>query len=148
MLSILHRVGVEASTTDVYRALTTRQGLAAWWTADTTGGFDVGGLIDFRFGERGYFKMKVLELAPGKRVAWQVVEGPDDWVGTKVKFELEQEGKQATVRFKHEGWKQATEFMHHCSTKWATFLMSMKAFVETGKGVPFPDDVRITVNWD
>jgi hypothetical protein len=38
--------------------------------------------------------------------------------------------------------------MHHCSTKWATFLMSMKALVETGKGAPFPDDIRISVNWD
>jgi hypothetical protein len=33
--------------------------------------------------------------------------------------------------------------MHHCSTKWAIFLMSLKAFVETGKGAPSPDDVKI-----
>ena len=33
--------------------------------------------------------------------------------------------------------------MHHCSTKWAIFLMSLKSLVETGKGSPGPDDVRI-----
>ena len=36
--------------------------------------------------------------------------------------------------------------MHHCSTKWATFLMSLKSLVETGKGAPYPNDVLID-NW-
>jgi hypothetical protein len=36
--------------------------------------------------------------------------------------------------------------MYHCSTKWATFLMSLKALIETGKGDPAPDDVQIS-NW-
>lgn len=148
MLSILHRVGIKSSTSDVYRALTTRQGLAGWWTTDTRGSFDVGSVIGFHFGTRGFFNMKVLELDPGRRIAWQVVDGPKDWIGGKVNFDLKQEGEQTTVLFKHEGWREQSEFMHHCSTKWATFLMSMKALVETGKGAPFPDDVRITLNWD
>jgi uncharacterized protein YndB with AHSA1/START domain len=149
MAEILHRVGIKASTQDVYRALATRQGLADWWTTDTRGtSSEVGGVIEFHFGTRGFFDMKVLELDPGKRVAWQVVRGPEDWVGSKVSFELKQEGEQVTMLFKHEGWREQSEFMHHCSTKWATFLLSMKALVETGKGRPFPDDLRITVNAD
>ena len=39
--------------------------------------------------------------------------------------------------FKHEGWREPVEFMHHCSTKWAIFLMSLKSLVETGKGARF-----------
>ncbi len=38
--------------------------------------------------------------------------------------------------------------MHHCSTKWAMFLMSLKAFVETGRGAPFPNDVHISNKGD
>ena len=148
MSDILHRVGIKASASDAYRALTTRQGLAGWWTTDTRGSPDVGGVIEFHFGARGFFNMKVLELEPTRGVLWQVVDGPADWIGSKVSFELKQEGEQTTVLFKHQGWKEQSEFMHHCSTKWASFLMSMKSFVETGKGAPFPDDVRITLNWD
>jgi hypothetical protein len=33
--------------------------------------------------------------------------------------------------------------MHHCSTKWAIFLMSLKSLVETGQGSPSPDDTQI-----
>jgi hypothetical protein len=36
--------------------------------------------------------------------------------------------------------------MSHCSTKWATFLMSMKQLVETGTGAPYPQEVRVS-NW-
>ena len=35
----------------------------------------------------------------------------------------------------------------HYSMKWAVYLLSLKALVETGKGSPSPDDVRIT-DWD
>jgi hypothetical protein len=37
--------------------------------------------------------------------------------------------------------------MHHCSTKWAVFLISLKSPVETGKGSPDPHDVKID-NWN
>jgi hypothetical protein len=37
--------------------------------------------------------------------------------------------------------------MHHCSTKWAIYLMSLKSVLETGKGAPAPRDVKID-SWD
>jgi len=37
--------------------------------------------------------------------------------------------------------------MHHCSTKWALFLMSLKSLVENGQGAPHPHDVKID-NWN
>ena len=37
MVDILHRIGATASQEDVYAALTTIDGLAGWWTEDTTG---------------------------------------------------------------------------------------------------------------
>ena len=41
------------------------------------------------------------------------------------------------------GWKEPVQFMHHCSTKWAIFLMSLKPLMEGGKGQPRADDVKI-----
>jgi uncharacterized protein YndB with AHSA1/START domain len=147
MVDILHRVGIKASLDQVYRALATREGLAGWWTTDTQGTSKVGEALKFRFTadgkELGGFDMKVLELEPGKRVLWQVVEGPAEWIGTKISFDLRQEGDFAVVLFKHQDWREPVEFMHHCSTKWAIFLMSLKSLVETGKGQPSPHDVRI-----
>jgi uncharacterized protein YndB with AHSA1/START domain len=145
MLDILHRVGIVASPDAVYEALATREGLAGWWTNDTQGESKVGGVLQFRFIPGG-FDMEVLELDPGKRVLWQVVDGPPEWVGTKVSWDLTQDGDYTIILFKHEGWKEPVEFMYHCSTKWAIYMMSLKALVETGKGEPSPDDVQIS-NW-
>jgi uncharacterized protein YndB with AHSA1/START domain len=147
MPDILHRVGIKSSSpNDTYKALTTFEGLGGWWTGEVRGQAEVGGVIHFGFGEHGFFDMKVLELDPARSVQWHVVGGPAEWIGTKVSFELKQDGAFTIVLFKHENWKEPVEFMHHCSTKWATFLMSMKSLVETGKGAPYPNDILID-NW-
>jgi uncharacterized protein YndB with AHSA1/START domain len=146
-VDILHKVGIKSSSQDdVYKALTTVEGLSGWWTNDTRGESKVGGVLQFRF-HAGGFDMKVLELHPAKSVLWQVVDGPKEWIGTKVSWELKQEGGYTIILFKHQGWKEPVEFMHHCSTKWGVFLMSLKALFETGKGAPYPNDVKID-NWN
>lgn len=146
MADILHRVGIRSSADEVYQALATREGLAGWWTRDTRGDSSVGHVLQFRFGAGG-FDMKIVDLQPGKRVLWEVVDGPAEWIGTKVDWELRQEDAHAIVLLRHQGWKEPVEFMYHCSTKWAIFLMSLKALVETGAGAPDPDDVKID-NWN
>jgi uncharacterized protein YndB with AHSA1/START domain len=146
MFDIRHRIGATVTPDKVYDALTTLDGLAAWWTTDTKGDATPGGTIRFRFGEAGGFDMKVLDQRPSERVRWEVTDGPEEWIGTHVDFDLKQEGDYAIVLFTHEGWREPVEFMSHCSTKWATFLMSLKQLVETGTGDPFPREVRIS-NW-
>jgi uncharacterized protein YndB with AHSA1/START domain len=144
MPDILHKIAVKASPNETYRVLSTLDGLAGWWTTDTKGDCKVGGVIEFRFGTRGKIDMKVLEAEPAKRVLWQVVAGPEVWMGSKVSFELRPDDDFTVILFKHQGWKEPSEFMHHCSTKWAMFLMSIKSQVETGKGAPYPNDVHVS----
>jgi hypothetical protein len=48
------------------------------------------------------------------------------------------------ILFKHLGWKEPVEFMYHCNTKWAVFLLSLKSLVETGEGAPDPNDIKIS----
>ena len=143
MVDILHRVGIEGATPEeVYPALATTKGLAGWWTDDTSGSGEVGGVIEFRFPPGG-FDMKVLGARPSEHVLWEVVGGPPEWIGTTVRWDLRQDDDHTIVLFRHEGWREPVEFMHHCSTKWATYLMSMKALVESGQGSPAPDDVHV-----
>ncbi len=146
MVDILHRIGVENSSPDaVFDVLTTIDGLAGWWTTDTVGeAACVGGVVKFRFGPPGGFDMLVRELVPGKAVLWEVVDGPPEWIGTEVSFEVQQVEDFTIVLFEHRGWAEPVEFMHHCSTKWATFLLSLKELLETGSGAPHPSDVKVS----
>jgi uncharacterized protein YndB with AHSA1/START domain len=144
MADILHRIGVQHATpAQVYDALTTLEGLSGWWAEKTTGETGLGGVLEFRFAPGG-FDMRVTDLDPGRLVRWEVVDGPAEWLGTTIRWDLRQDGDWTIVLFRHEGWREPVEFMHHCSTKWATYLMSLKQLVETGEGAPDPRDVAIS----
>lgn len=144
LIDIHHRIGMETSSAGaVYDALTSIDGLAGWWTSDTQGDAGLGGVIEFRFPPGG-FDMEVVELIQGQLVRWKVVDGPPEWLGTFVEFRLSQSDGFVVVNFTHSGWAEAVEFLSHCSTKWAVYLMSLKALVETGTGSPSPNDVMIS----
>jgi hypothetical protein len=91
--------------------------------------------------------MKVIVLDLDKKVQWRVTAGPEEWVGTDVVFDLSQEGDDTIVLFGHKKWREVNDFTSHCSTKWATFLLSLRELVESGKGKPSPDDLKID-NWN
>lgn len=146
MVDILHQVGIQSTASTTYDALTTLAGLRGWWTDDTTGDTEVGRVIEFRFPPGG-FDMEVLETKPGELVLWKVIDGPEEWIGTTIEWVLKQDGDWTTVNFRHLGWKEPVDFMHHCSTKWGTYLISLKEYVETGAGAPSPHDVKI-IQWE
>jgi uncharacterized protein YndB with AHSA1/START domain len=140
MPDILHRVGANARPDSVFKALTSIDGLRGWWVSEATGNPSAGGTIDF-----GFCQMEVIEAVPGKLVRWRCIQGPTEWVGTEVEFALTWKDDQTFIVFKHANWKEPVEFMHHCSTKWATFLLSLRDVVERGHGAPAPHDLKIHV---
>jgi uncharacterized protein YndB with AHSA1/START domain len=139
MPDILHKLSIGAPRERVFQALATREGLARWWTTTTEGDSVPGQTLTFRFGTHAV-EMRVDELRPGARVAWECTKDPE-WGGTKLAFDLTEENGRTTVLFGHREWPRAGEFFAHCSTKWATFLLSLREYVETGKGRPFPHDL-------
>lgn len=152
MVDIIHRVGIRAPLAKVYAAVATVSGVAGWWTEETSGESKPGGTLKVLFrtpdgGEMGKMEFEVLELSRDQSVRWRVKAGPPEWLGTDVTFQLTQDGEYTLVNFGHVNWREPVDFMGHCSTKWATFLLSLKELVETGKGRPAPDDVKID-NWN
>ena len=143
MPEIIHRVGIACPPNEIFKALTTDHGLSQWWTNDTTGAGDIGSIIKFRFDGAGP-DFEVIELQADALVRWEHSgKMPAAWMGTEISFRLTSENDQTYVLFSHSKWKEASEFMAHCSTKWAVFLLSLKDYIETGKGTPFPDDIHI-----
>jgi uncharacterized protein YndB with AHSA1/START domain len=141
MPDILHRVGIDAKPDKVFAALTTIEGLRGWWQSKATGIPSKGGVINF-----GFCDMQVVAADPDRLVHWRCTRGPEEWLNTEVTFRLEWKEGETFVLFKHANWKEPVEFMHHCSTKWATFLLSLRDSVEGRAGHPEPNDVKIHVN--
>jgi hypothetical protein len=88
--------------------------------------------------------MEVIEVDSNRLISWQCIDGPAEWVGTRVDFVLKESDSETVLVFTHANWKDPVEFMHHCSTKWAQFLIGLKLLLEGGKSASHPDDVRIS----
>jgi len=141
---IRHRVVMSAPLDRVYSAIATKEGLSDWWTRDGVRGESTeGSTVEFYFGQpEPAAVMEVTRLDPDGQVSWSCVAGADEWVGTKLTFELTAEDGETVVLFTHADWRDPSDFMAHCSARWAYFLLSLKSLVETGTGTPSPEDLR------
>ncbi|HYD52390.1 MAG TPA: SRPBCC domain-containing protein [Gemmatimonadaceae bacterium] len=152
MADIIHRVGIKASPERVHDAIATAEGVAGWWTRETSGESRVGRTLTVRFRdhgaetEKGRMDLEVVRLDPSE-VQWRVQDGPPEWLGTDITFSLARDGDYTILLFGHRNWRDEAEFMAHCSMKWATFLLSLRQLAETGRGAPAPDDLKID-NWN
>ena len=136
MASIKHLFHINASMEKVFEAISTIEGLKNWWTVQTAGSPEVGGIIEFRFGE---FEndMKVLELKPNESLTWECVASAPDWVGTKFTFHLDTNDGKTRVRFEQSGWKETGDFYAGCCFSWGRYMESLRQFCQTGKGEAF-----------
>jgi uncharacterized protein YndB with AHSA1/START domain len=143
MYEIRHRVGISAPQPQVLAKLTTIDGLATWWTRDVSGNPGEGGEIVFVFGDAKRTVGVRVERVTDDQVIWRCVEGPDEWLDNTMTFDLGRTDDETVLRFAH-AWREPIEFTSHCSTKWAYFLLGLKASLEGGKGTPFPGELQIS----
>jgi uncharacterized protein YndB with AHSA1/START domain len=137
MAEIQHMLLIDAPVERVYRAITERDGLAAWWTSQVAAEPVVGSVAEFAFGDRYHTSMRVSGLDPCREVRWECMAGDEEWVGTKIVFRLEKRGEQTLLRFSHTDWRDTSDFYASCNTHWGFYMRSLKVFCETGKGEPF-----------
>jgi uncharacterized protein YndB with AHSA1/START domain len=136
-MDIIHGLDIDTTAERLFEALSTDEGIAAWWTKAKTHP-TVGGINEFAFGA-GAVSFRVERLEPGKAVEWSADQVPPDWKGTRVLFELS-EGKRrgtVTLRFTHAGFHAMTPVVAFTSYAWAQYLRSLKLLLETGRGEPF-----------
>ena len=145
MPEIMHLIKIRASQDKVYQAVSTAEGIRDWWTRDAALDPKVGGNGEFGFyGHRMVIKVKVAELTPSKHVAWGPVSSTGGgFDGTTISFDLTSEDGVTSVLFAHRGFKAAGENVAGATTRWGFYLLSLKRYLETGKGAPNPEDTEL-----
>jgi hypothetical protein len=81
-------------------------------------------------------EMKVTELVPNQKVVWECINSIDEWIGTRISFELEEKNGNTLLRFTQGGWRAVTDTFASCNYDWALFMKSLKSYCETGTGTP------------
>jgi uncharacterized protein YndB with AHSA1/START domain len=139
MHDIMHLIKIHASSERVYQAITTADGIRQWWTRDAAIEAKVGGAGEFGFnGKRFVAKVTIEELNPTTRVRWKVVNAA--WDGKDIEFALKADRNDTTLVFAHRGFSRADEGYASATTRWSVYLLSLKRYLQTGKGTPNPDD--------
>jgi uncharacterized protein YndB with AHSA1/START domain len=123
----------------VYKALTSEEGLGQVWTKKLKVKPEIGFVNEFDFDEGYITKFKIVELKENSKIVWECLASDEEWVGTRVSFELTEKDNTTTVLLKHFNWRDRTDFYRYCSYNWAMFLYSLKTYCETQKGLPYQD---------
>jgi hypothetical protein len=144
MDKIRHRVGIKANVQAVYEAVHYPSKLMGWWATKATGGTELGSQVELEFSGYPKFVWEIVELSVNERVRLNLLAGPEPWSGSELIFELDETEAQVFVTLTHVTISKTPKeaFQFFC-TKWPLFLVSLKEFLETGQGKPFPNDIRI-----
>lgn len=137
MPDIQHRLAIKADPSRIYDAITTPSGLNAWWTKDCEGSPEVGAPYRFYFSDDFDWKAEVVEVEPGRVIAWRFTDAEPDWTGTTLRLELQEESDQTWLSFLHSDWASDNEHFCHSSFCWAMYLRLLRRFVEEGTTVAY-----------
>ncbi len=139
MAEMLHQIQIKAPADKVFQAISTEEGLKSWWTADTEAQPRIGSTAIFGFFKRStVFKMRIEELTPNRQLKWSCDSGPDEWIGTKLRFDLQSHPDGDTVvRFAHAGWRSTEGAFPLCNTTWGALMVRLKGYCEGKSPGPF-----------
>lgn len=138
MKKILHVVEIPASRNEVYRAITTEEGLSNWWTTDVSADVRPDGVIEFRFGEEFKPTMRITQLDEGRAVGWHCISGNDVWVDSTISFNLSDNEDTTQLMFTHTYATDLPDVAFGTfNFNWAYYLDSLREYCESGTGKPF-----------
>ncbi len=143
MAQVRHRVGIRGSAAGVYRALIDPGGLSEWWATSATGVGEVGKTLDLTFGELVTLSFAVVGLKEEELVRLACSSGPAPWLGSELEFALDDVGDQVFVTLTHRNEGADDESFLYFNTKWPLYLLSLRDFIETGSGRPYPNEIKI-----
>jgi uncharacterized protein YndB with AHSA1/START domain len=138
--SIVHAIEIHADPKVVYDTISTRSGLASFWTADVLGDEAVDGELSFGFSEAPVrLPIRVSRLEPPTEIAWDCPGGFPYWEGTSVSWSLRSSEHGTKVVFRHTGFPDdEPEYdFGSVSLTWALIVARLKEVVEAG-GEPNP----------
>ena len=135
--TIEHEVWIAADQDRVFEAITTREGLDAWWGPCVAGEPKEGFVIELDHSLGDLLRFEITELVPNERVVWTCASTFDDtsnpaaeWRGQRLTFDLQPRRDHAllgvprdvtVVRFQ-QTWPDDARWRGFCNAAWGQTL--------------------------
>jgi hypothetical protein len=133
---------VDQTPEEAFNAINNVRG---WWSEEIEGSTDkLNDEFNYHFEDIHKCKMKLIEVIPGKKVVWLVMDNyfkftsdKSEWKGTKISFEISQLDNKTQVKFTHIGLVPEYECYEICRDAWTAYIEdSLRTLIITGKGQP------------
>lgn len=133
-----YELQLSAEPEAVFKALTTSKGIAGWWAKSNRlwkENADEFLYVDFGKIQK---QMRVEKTTPLFGLTWNVLECTlHEWPGTQITFNITPTSDGGSLlKLEHIGLNPQLECFESCSSGWEYFMVSLKQYVETGRGTP------------
>jgi Activator of Hsp90 ATPase homolog 1-like protein. len=145
-------IEVAKSPIEVYNAILN---VPKWWSKDFEG--QCSSLNDefiINHPNLHFSKQKLIEVVPGKRIVWQVIDSnlnwlkndKQEWTNTKMIFDIGSKGDKTMLHFTHEGLLPERECYSSCEKGWNLIIKDwLYHLITTGtesKGMEKASEIR------
>ncbi len=116
-----------------------------WWSEAIEGNTDkLNDEFTYHYEDVHRCKMKIIEFIPNEKVVWFVLDNyfkftkdKSEWTGTKISFDISENGNKTQIRFTHLGLVPEYECYDICKNAWSQYIQqSLFSLITTGKGQP------------
>lgn len=116
-----------------------------WWSTHFEGSSSkLGDNFTVRFSNGDWYKIKIDELTPGKKIVWNVTDAEQtwhedrkEWAGTKIVFEISPLKNGSQVTMTHIGLIPEAECYNKCKVGWDYLMQkSLSMLLKENKGFP------------
>jgi uncharacterized protein YndB with AHSA1/START domain len=134
---ILHDFPIAVPRARVFEGVSSPAGLDEWWTARSSGAPVPGSEYQLWFGPEYDWRAVVTVAEPDRAFELRLTRSLDDWLGTRVGFQLEPAAAGTQVRFYHTGWPGTSAHYRTSCYCWAMYLRVLRRHLEFGERVPY-----------
>ena len=132
---------VDKTPKEVFDAINNVRG---WWGDVVGGTHKLNDEFTYRYEDVHYSKQKLVEVIPERKVVWLVtdsylnfIKDKSEWTGTKIRFEISEQGDKTKLVFTHSGVDPSVECYDVCSKAWDFYVnRSLLDLITKGKGEP------------
>ena len=128
---IFQSISIKALADDIFKAFTSKERLKGWWVKDLKRQRNNNVLVEFEFGATTVWMSMTVDR-PSWVIRWECIEGPKEWVGSTLTFEIVPAGEEAVLHLWHTGLKGSPDFYGRCNCTWGHYLYGLKLLVEPG----------------
>ena len=137
MADSLHQIEIHTDAHTLYQAINSDSGIKSWWTPLCHMAQKEGDNCRISY-ESLRLILFAQKLLPQKRAFWVCLDGPQDWLGTELWWEIEQLGpKLCRLDFKHMNWQRDDGLFPQANSMWGNLLNKLKDYCEC-QAIPEP----------